>query len=74
MAFLSVAGIVTAVNYSLFTKSFIKERLSEFSYIGKEEYKTKRKLIGILCFVVFFVLTIGTAIINNESVKNYLTT
>lgn len=72
VAILSVAGIVAAVNYSVFTKSFINRTLPEFSYMGEEGYKSKRRLIGILCFIVFFFLTVGTALINNESVKNYL--
>jgi hypothetical protein len=72
VAILSVAGIVAVLAYSVFTKSFVNRRLPEFSYLGEAEYKSRRKLIGVVSLIAFLALTIGTALINNERVKNFL--
>lgn len=73
LAILSVAGIVAGINYSVFTNSFMKQKLPDYSYIGEDDYRVKRKVIGVLIFVAFLTLTVGSALINNENVKRYLT-
>lgn len=72
-AILSVAGIVAGINYLVFTNSFMKQKLPIYSYIGGDDYRVKRKVIGVLIFVAFLMLTVGSALINNENIKRYLT-
>jgi hypothetical protein len=70
---LSTSGAITLINYSIFNASFVERLLPQFKYIGEVTYKRKRRIIGIICFLLFLILAIGSAAINNEEVKRYLT-
>ena len=71
-AILGVGAIIAIVNHIVFTREFVDRKLPDYSYLGREDYKIRRRIAAISIFVVFLILTVGSAIINNEDVKRYL--
>jgi hypothetical protein len=68
------AGIVAIVtfNYWLFREQNFHRLEPLFSHFGKTNFRSKRKILAIILFLIFFICTVGSAVINNEGVKDYL--
>lgn len=72
IAIMLVAGIVASINYSFYTERRVNKLKSKFDFIGQPEFRKKRKRTAMVLFLIFFISTVATALLNNEEIKQIL--